>query len=172
MLGRLAASIYIMRTCSDILYAQRAPWRTQVQEIGENIRAGIQLMLANLIGLFLIGTVRQAIEWRWDVETFGKISFTLSISNLLMILIRSIAIVFFPVLKTISVHKLAPIYKTFRIGLMVLLFAMLAIYFPAAKILSAWLPSSEQSLRYMAILFQKMCIRDRFKLHRKSIFGL
>lgn len=157
MLGRLAASIYIMRTCSDILYAQRAPWRTQVQEIGENIRAGIQLMLANLIGLFLIGTVRQAIEWRWDVETFGKISFTLSISNLLMILIRSIAIVFFPVLKTISVHKLAPIYKTFRIGLMVLLFAMLAIYFPAAKILSAWLPSYEQSLRYMAILFP-MCI--------------
>lgn len=157
ILARLIASVYIMWTCSDILHAQRVSWRTQVPEICENIRVGIQLMFANLIGLFLIGVVRQSIEWRWDIETFGKVSFTLSISNLLMILIRSIAIVFFPVLKTISAHNLAPVYKTLRIGLITLLFAMLAAYFPAAKILSTWLPQYEQSLHYMALLFP-MCI--------------
>lgn len=157
LLGRAVARVYISVQCSDILRAQFVSLRTQLSEIRENIRVGFKLMLANLVGLFMVGIVRQSIEMKWDVETFAKVSLTLSVSNVLMVFIRAISVVLFPTLKSMKQEKLPAVYRTLRTGLMVVLFGMLIVYFPAKVILSAWLPKYAESLKYMALLFP-MCV--------------
>ena len=114
-------------------------------------------MISNLISLFIIGVVRFFIERTWDTTTFGKVSLTISISNLLMVFIRAVALVMFPMLRRTNSDKLSGIYNTMRTCLMIPLLGMLVCYYPAKVILSAWLPQYADSLIYMALLFP-MCV--------------
>ena len=114
-------------------------------------------MFSNIASMLIIGFVRLSIENQWDVTTFGKVSLTMSVSNLLMVFINAVAMVMFPMLRRTNSDKLSIIYNTMRTCLMIPLLGMLVFYYPAKVILSAWLPQYADSLVYMALLFP-MCV--------------
>lgn len=159
VLGRFLALIYISYNCKDILKSKGNPIKTEIKEIVLNIKIGIKLMIANLAGLFIIGIVRQCIKMKWNIEKFAKVSLTLSISNMMITVIRSISIVLFPFLKRIDEKKLPDLYKQIRNLLITFLFSILIFYYPAKEILLIWLPKYADSFYYMALLFP-MCIYE------------
>ena len=159
LIGRLIALTYIAYESRDIIKSKSVPINKQIKEIKTNISVGIKLMLANLAGLFIIGIVRQCIKSNWDIETFAKISLILSISNMLIVCIRAVAVVLFPYLKRIDKGLLNKIYKSIRICLIVPLFAMLIFYYPIKEIMVRWLPNYIDSLNYMFLLFP-ICIYE------------
>lgn len=157
LLGKLCALCYAVYQCKDILFSKPEAFKDIFFETKENIRAGIKLMFANLASLLMIGIVRIAIEYQWDIVTFGKISLTLSVSNLLMLFIRTVALIMFPALRRTDSKKLPSIYQFVRISIMIPLLGMLIFYYPAKVLLSIWLPQYADSFIYMALLFP-MCI--------------
>ena len=157
MLGKLITFIGTFYYCRDIIFSKPPQILDAVHDAILNIKIGVALVIANFAGSLIIGVVQLAIEEKWSVEVFGKIAFTISASNFLMVLIRAIALVVFPVLKRIPANKLPQIYSSLRIALMIPLFGMLMVYYPARKLLSLWLPQYNEGLRYMALLFP-MCI--------------
>ena len=116
-------------------------------------------MLANIASTLIIGVVRFGIQKNWDIETFGKISLTLNISNLLMTFINAVAVIMFPLLRREEESNLPKIYVILRNTLMIFLYMMLIFYYPIKLILSTWLPQYADSLRYMALLFP-ICIYE------------
>ncbi len=157
LIGQLLSCIYAFYCCRDILKAKPDNINNAFEETKNNISSGIKLTIANISSLLIIGIVRQFIELKWDVTTFGKLSLTISISNLLMLFIRAIAMVMFPTLRRVNKDKLPKIYSLMRIGIMIPLLGMLVFYGPLKLIMSNWLPQYRDSLEYMAILFP-MCI--------------
>lgn len=155
--GQLAAAIYAFICCKDIIRVKPVTGSLVFNEAGKNIYSGIQLTVANVSSLLIIGVIRQCIETQWDVQTFGKISLTISISNLLMVFIRAVSMVMFPTLRRIDKSKLKSIYSTVRVGLMIPLLGMLVVYYPVKVLMSMWLPQYSESLKYMALLFP-MCV--------------
>lgn len=157
LLGKICALLYSISQCRDILVTKPVGWNTSLKEAWANISVGIKLMFANIASMLIIGFVRLSIENQWDVTTFGKVSLTMSVSNLLMVFIRAVALVMFPMLRRTNSDKLSGIYNTMRTCLMIPLLGMLVCYYPAKVILSAWLPQYADSLVYMALLFP-MCV--------------
>ena len=157
LMGKTCALLYSVYQCQDILTTKPARLRVSLKEAWINISVGIKLMFANIASLLIIGFVRLSIENQWDVTTFGKVSLTMSVSNLLMVFINAVAMVMFPLLRRTSSDKLSGIYNTMRTCLMIPLLGMLVCYYPAKIILSAWLPQYADSLVYMALLFP-MCV--------------
>lgn len=157
LLGKLCALIYAIYQCRDIVFSKSESIQDSLHEVRENIRVGVKLMFATLASMLIIGIVRWAIEHQWDVTTFGKVSLTMSVSNLLMLLIRAVALIMFPLLRRTNIEKLSEIYKKLRTCIMIPLFGLLIFYYPMKVILSAWLPKYAESLKYMALLFP-MCI--------------
>lgn len=155
--GKACALLYSVYQCRDIITYKPANLRDSLEEAKTNISIGIKLMFANIASMLIIGFVRLSIESQWDVATFGKISLTMSVSNLLMVFIRAVALVMFPMLRRTNSDKLSGIYSTMRTCLMVPLLGLLIFYYPAKIILSAWLPQYADSLVYMALLFP-MCV--------------
>ena len=150
-------SLFIgMYYCRDIVFSKAIPFRTALPEVKENMSAGIKLMLASLCSMLIIGVVRFGIENHWDISTFGKVSLTLSISNMVMTAINAIAVVMYPTLRRTGEDSLPKIYSIMRIILMGVIFGGIIFYYPAYKILSLWLPQYAESLRYAAILLP-MC---------------
>lgn len=157
MLAELLALCILMIKCKDIVRSQPIGFRKNIEEIKINIIVGIKLTFATLVSSLIIGIIRMAIENQWDVETFGKVSLTISVSNLLMVLIRAIALVMFPMLCRIDTNRLASLYHKIRNILMIILLGMLVAYYPINAILTMWLPKYSDSLVYMALLFP-MCV--------------
>lgn len=157
LLGKFTALGYGVFQCKDIVTSKPENIKKCLNETKQNISVGSKLLFANISSLLIIGFVRLSIENQWDVTTFGKVSLTMSVSNLLMVFIRAVALVMFPMLRRTNSDKLSSIYNTMRTCLMIPLLGMLVCYYPAKVILSAWLPQYADSLVYMALLFP-MCV--------------
>ena len=134
-------------------------WKRTFQEIWINLSVGCKLLLANVAALLVNGIVRFAIERFWSIEVFGKVSLSMSLSNMLMVFISAISVVVFPMLKRMDEDKLGETYELIRNFLMVILLAALVFYYPAKHILTLFLPTYAESLKYMALMFP-VCIFD------------
>lgn len=157
LLGKTVVFLYLIYICKDICSAPICSFKEAVKEACSNINSGSKLLIANMASMLIIGIVRWGLQEQWDIETFGKISLTMSVSNLLMLLIRSISMIMFPVLRRLNSEKMKELYDIIRNGMMILLLGMLVFYYPIKIVLSHWLPQYAESLKYMAILFP-MCV--------------
>lgn len=143
--------------CKDIVRGKLSRILEGWKEAWTNINVGIKLMFANIASQLLLGIVRWAIQNHWSVETFGKVSLSITASNLLMTFIGAVSIVLYPMLKNIAIEQYAEVYVKMRNMLMIPVLGLLVVYYPAKVILSWWLPQYAESLRYMALLFP-MCV--------------
>ena len=155
--GKLVSTFYGVIKCREILTAKSTDYRLAIAESSENIKVGFKLLFSTLASIAVIGIIRFGIKTAWDVSTFAKVSLTLSVSNLLMVFIRSAALVLFPTLRRIDKERLDNLYETMKVSLMVPMFGVLLLYYPIRIIMSHWLPQYADSLKYMALLFP-MCI--------------
>lgn len=153
LLGKFISMCYGMFQCSDIVSLKISFARNVFKEIVSNINVGSKLMFANIAGLLILGIIRWSIEDKWDVATFGKISLTLTISNMVMVFIRAVSMVLLPTLRRIDESKYAGIYNEMKAGLMLLVFGLLFAYYPINSFLILWLPDYADCLKYMAVLF-------------------
>lgn len=157
LIARLVTLILLIRECKDIVFIKIEHLFDGLKEAWVNVNVGIKLMFANIASQLLIGIVRWAIQNKWSVETFGKVSLSITASNLLMVFISAVSVVLYPLLKDINPEKYVEIYTKIRTILMVVVLGMLIVYYPAKVILSWWLPQYAESLKYMALLFP-MCV--------------
>ncbi|WP_339188239.1 hypothetical protein MKY54_24895 [Paenibacillus sp. FSL P2-0121] len=159
LIGKSCSLLYAIYFCNDIVIRKLSDLSFNVKETMANINIGIKLMLANIASVLIIGIVRYGIERTWDVSTFGRISLTLSVSNLMMIFISALGIIMFPMLRRMDEDKFPELYINMRTFLMVPLIGVLIFYYPLRIILTLWLPEYRESLMYMALVFP-MCIYD------------
>ncbi|MGE1107743.1 lipopolysaccharide biosynthesis protein [Bacillus wiedmannii] len=159
IIGKICSIVYSLFSCKELVFGKLDSIKISIKEIWINVSVGSKLLFANFASMLIIGIVRFAIEGNWSIETFGKVSLTLSIANMLMLFINAIAVILFPTLRRTSKEKLPDIYKTMRISITVPLVGLLIFYYPAKSVLSAWLPQYAESLTYMALLFP-MCLYE------------
>ncbi len=164
LIAKIISLVYVMWLCRSILTLKITEYSLNFKEIYANINVGSKLLLANLISNLNIGIVRLGIERSWDVLTFGKISLTLSISNILLIFINGVATIIYPIFRRITLEKLADMYKVIRDLLTAISFTLLIFYYPAQLILSAWLPQYSESLIYMTLLLPMVIYEGKISL--------
>ena len=159
ILGKLISTMVSLKYCKEILFCRLGNWKRTFQEIWINLSVGCKLLLANVAALLVNGIVRFAIERFWSIEVFGKVSLSMSLSNMLMVFISSISFVVFPMLKRMDEDKLCETYELIRNFLMIILLSALVFYYTAKHILTLFLPTYAESLKYMALMFP-VCIFD------------
>lgn len=153
LIGRFISLLYAIYCCRDIAINKISLFYFNFKETINNISVGIKLMFSNIASMLIIGCVRFGIERSWDVKIFGKVSLTLSISNLMMLFINAVGIIMFPILRRTDEKKLPSIYITMRDFLMVIMLGVIIVYYPIKVVLLGWLPKYSDSLMYMALVF-------------------
>lgn len=136
----------------------------------KNISIGSKLTLGGLATSLVIGILRQSIQTHWGIEVFAKISFTLNISNIVMIFINTIGQVLFPILRTIDESKYRDIFQSIRSLLSGVLLCILVGYFVASPLLNMWLPKYADGLKYMALLFPVYVFESKSALLYAAFF--
>ncbi len=157
VVSRFASLVIAIYYCRDIVFSKPCKLAKGISECITNIKVGIKLMFANIASYLITGIVRFGIQQNWDVGTYGKISFTLSVSNIVLTFIGAVGVVLYPTLRQADKKKLPVVYQVLRNVLMIPLLGCLIFYYPIESILAIWLPQYAESMRYMAILFP-LCI--------------
>ena len=157
LFAKLVTFFVLARLCRDILTTRITHIFRGIKEAWDNVRIGSRLMIANIAGLLITGIVKMAVEQNWGIETFGKVSLTMTASNMIMVFISAVSVVLYPMLKNVQEESLVPIYRKLRSLLMLLTLGMLIFYYPMRVVISYWLPQYADSLKYMALLFP-MCV--------------
>nr|WP_316046821.1 oligosaccharide flippase family protein [Planococcus glaciei] len=153
LIGKFVSLIYAAYLCKEILTTKILHVTIDIKELMENISVGSKIMFSNTVSLMIVGVIRLGIERSWDINTFGKVSLTLNISNFVMIFINAMGMVIFPILRRVEEKKLPNIYHTLRTLLMACLLGTLIMYYPLKYLLSIWLPSYSESVLFMALVF-------------------
>lgn len=124
-----------------------------------NIKVGIFLLLANMLGTLSLAIVRLVIENIWGIIIFSKFSLAFNIANIMMSAISAASIVLFPMLKRLRVSDFTRVYISVLNILLVLLFCSLISFYPIISILNIWLPKYQESFKYVGII-APLCIYD------------
>lgn len=159
LLSNFIMMIYGGRFCKNLLRAPCCSWKTGFSETISLIRMGISISFGAFLGQMVVGVVRFAIELKFGTVSFGKISLSLSMANMVVTCITAVSIVVFPVLKRMNQNKATWLYEPIREILTVPMFALLLFYVPGNWLLSKWLPAYQDSLKYLAILLP-LCIYE------------
>lgn len=159
IIGRFVALLYSSVKCKEIVFRRLHDFKWDLRETKDNISVGFMLMLSSICSLLIMGILRFAIENKWGIVTFGKVSLTLSISNLVVTFINAATLVLFPALRRAGNKTLTIFYKTVKSSLIPLTYCFLVFYYPVSRILLMWLPKYAEGLRYMSILFP-LCIYE------------
>lgn len=145
----LFGCIFSSRYSKGLYLGKSIPIREALQEFFINVKSGVMLMVANWAAGLVIGSAKMIVQWHWDEITFGKYSFSFSLSNLFLTFVSAISVVLFPSLKRMDKAELPNVYKGIRNVISPVLFIAMSLYFPACVVLERWLPKYSESLVYL-----------------------
>lgn len=150
--GCICCSIYAFFQCRDKLLGKPCNVSRGVIEVKNNISTGFSLMLANMVGIGITGVIKCAVQTYWSVVEFGKISFSLTCTNLFLKFTNAIGTVIFPMLCNSSIDKMKKIYNSMNTLLEYIIAIAMFFYYPLKLILIMYLPHYAESLEYMGYL--------------------
>ncbi|MBM6948823.1 lipopolysaccharide biosynthesis protein [Mordavella massiliensis] len=159
VVSKFISLAYLFYKGKKIVFVKLSGYRDAMLDTKENILVGSNLMLANIASLMILGVGRVVIDQIWGINFFGKISFSLSLTNFFLLFIQQVSMVLFPFLRKIQEDKLTMAYSGLKTVLEVLLPISLVLYVPIKCILIIWLPEYAESLEYLALLLP-VCIFD------------
>lgn len=135
-----------------------------IKEAFSNISVGIFLLLANMVGLVVIASVRFAVEDQWGIVVFSKVSLAFSISSVAITATGAASVVLFPLLKRLTKEKLDQSFSALSLLLIVLLAVLFCLYYPGVSILEWWLPKYEESFYYLTIILPMTLFDSNFSV--------
>ena len=158
--ARFVALLYCLVNCKEIVFSSISKnYSTVLNEYKRNVQVGLILTCSNLSSMIILGIGRFLIDNNWGIETFGKVSFAIMMTNFCLLFINQLSIVLFPILRTCSAEESKLIYiklKTYVEGIIPF---VLLLYIPAYFIIKLWLPKYEECLFYLIILLP-ICAYD------------
>lgn len=157
--GHLCASIYLMYHSKKIVKHRYVKFQWVLNDIKENIKCGIKLMIATYAGSLIISSVRMIVDASWGVEVFGVFSFSLTLSNVFLTFISQVSIVVFPALRRVSADSQRKVYTMMRNALSLILPLVMAGYLPIVLIVHKFLPQYIASLTFLP-MFLPICTFD------------
>lgn len=130
-----------------------------VDEIKEDIKAGVPLMISSFSALMITGVSRQIIDMRWEISAFSKISLALTMMNLILVFLNQSSLVLFPAIRKIGQSSQTELYTSLNRLINIIVPVVLVFYVPIGKLINAWLPEYHESIVYLGVLLP-ICIWD------------
>ena len=168
--GCICCSAYSYWKCREKLLCAPCGFKQGFSEAKENIGIGFSLMAANMVGVAITGVIKYAIQTYWSVIEFGKISFTITCTNLFLKFTTAVGTVLFPLLCNFPIDKLKKVYSSLTLFFEVSIGVILVLYYPTKLVLSLYLPQYAESLRYMAYLLPICLFETKVSLLLNTYF--
>ena len=152
LIAKVIVNIICYKLCNEYIFQKFISFKSAVKEMKSNINIGIKMLISSYASIMIMGVMRFGIEKHWDIIAFGKVSLSISLSNMLLQFVNAISIVIYPSLKRLNISLISDVYKHLRFLISIFILSIMAFYYPISKILLVWLPQYNESIKYLAVL--------------------
>lgn len=159
LFGKIICLLYCIFKAKNILFVKVKEYKKVLSELKRNVKSGIKLTISSIMSMLILGVGRFLIDSNWGIVVFGKISFSLSLTNFALVFISQVGMVFFPALRRLEKKQQISIYNrmiSFCFFIMPVIYLLMT---PVKNLLEIWLPTYSDSLGYLSILLP-ICIFD------------
>lgn len=139
-------------------------------EFGNDIAIGINLMVANLMGMFVTGIGRFIIDFFGNISDYAYYSFGITITNLVLVCITAVSLVLYPTLKRLPENEYNSYFEGLNFGVTAFDFFALFLYFPAVLFINFFLPDYRPLLVYVQFLFGVIVLQAKMQLLNNTFY--
>ena len=129
-----------------------------------SIGVGIKLTISYLSSVFILGVARFVTDGAWGIESFGQLSFAISLLNFFIAFVNQIGMVLFPALRRATAEEFKNTLKRLVSALDFILPFIYVIYFPVLLLAQWWLPQYQPGLEWLSILLPVCVYNSRMEI--------
>lgn len=165
----LVLSVMIWKT-RELFFGKISPFRESCRFMINNMSVGIKLMIANLMGMLLVGAGKFIVQLCGNIEDFAIYSFGMSITGLVLTAVTAFSLVLYPMIKRIPQDKYYSVFV--RINTFTRTFGIPAImvYFPAYWFISEFYPKYDMVLSFLNFLFAIVFLQCKISILNNTYY--
>ena len=167
---KLISVIVMACLCRKILFGQLVSAKEGFIEFLDNIRAGIFLMLAQIMSMLVTGLGRIFIEYTKELENYAYYSFGITVLNIVMVGITAVATVMYPTLGRVEEDLLPKIFKRMYSFFSHTTVLILLLFFPAYVLVGLLFPQYSPMLSYFCVMFAMVTWQAKVNITTNSYF--
>lgn len=122
-------------------------------EIFDNIKSGINVAIAYVAGVLIIGIVRQGVEIEAGIIEFSNLSLSLNFVNVILIFLNALAVVFFPIIKKSNALQKKKYYSSLNKKISNLFHFIFLLYYPLLLIINYYFPDFKKVSVIFCMIF-------------------
>lgn len=162
--SKVVVSTALIFKCRSLFWGKADNIRIGISEFANNIKIGISLMLAQLMGQLIMGIGRFFIDLFGEIDEYAHYSFGVSITNLVLVFITAVSLVLYPALKRLPDSNYGIYFDKLNKELVLLNNYVLVLYFPAVLVVNWFVPKYSSIVGYLHILFGIVIIQAKMQL--------
>ena len=156
----LCALIYLVVQGRQIVLCKMEKFTSVMPCLKDTIKSGCNLMIGNYAGMLVVSNSKFLVDWKMGIQSFGVVSYALSMVAFFLTFISRFSVVLFPLLKKKDMESnLKGYYLKINTCLNMFLPFLFVFYPCAQKILMLWLPKFSESLNVLTWLLL-VCVFD------------
>lgn len=149
--------IYIIKYWK-IIFGESITLKKEKSNIFSLFKVGFSLMISYQVTLLMVNADNQFISMFFKISEYANYAFAYSLGSLLITVFGAISSVMLPYMKKAGNEKVLKNYE-FNLSIIIaIIFFMLLAYYPIVFIVNHFIPSYNQSLQYLRIVFPGVAI--------------
>jgi O-antigen/teichoic acid export membrane protein len=170
VIGKSIVVISMIVYCKELWIGGNTNFKEAMNEYLSDVSIGIRLMLAQLMGMLVLGIGRFLVEWLGNIEDFAYYSFGITITNLILVMIASVSLLAYPTLKRLEEDKYPRYFEKTNSILQKFILIIPLFYFFVAIIIPKVLPKYITVLDYLNILFGVIMLQTKMQLLNNTFY--
>jgi len=168
--SKAVVMIALLFRCRTLFWGKGTTRKCALEEFISNIKIGISLMVANLMGMFVTGIGRFIVDSIGNIEEYAFYSFAISITNLVLVFISAVSLVLYPTLKRLPENNYGLYFEKLCFAVRMFNFVALFAYFPAVPLIKVFLPNYLPILNYIHFLFGVIVLQAKMQLLNNTFY--
>lgn len=164
IVARGIAAAYITFRCRFFFRSAIPRISVVTRECLNSIGVGIKLTISYLSSVFILGVARFVTDGAWGIESFGQLSFAVSLLNFFIAFVNQVGMVLFPALRRVTAEEFKSTLKRLVSALDFILPFIYVIYFPVLLLAQWWLPQYQPGLEWLSVLLPVCVYNSRMEI--------
>jgi len=168
--SKLVVSIALIKCNMILIFGKSTNLSNGFIEFKKVVSVGLNLMIANLMGMIVTGIGRIMVDIWGDITEYAFYSFGITITNLILVFITAVSLVLYPTLKRLPKCNYGQYFNTLNDCVRFFNFTSLFAYFLMVLLIKFFLPKYLPILSYLNILFGVIVLQSKMQLVNNTFY--
>ena len=170
VISKATVTVSLLWRFRSFFLGKRLPMKDGVSDFTDNVKIGLNLMIANLMGMFVTGIGRFIVDTFGSIEEYAYYSFGITVTNLVLVFITAVSLVLYPTLKRLPEANYKGYFEKLNFFVTAFNFIALFAYFPAVWFIKLYLPDYISILAYLHFLFGVIVLQAKMQLLNNTFY--